>query len=149
MTNPHHDRYLARVVVDPGVLVSALISPQGGGAPAHILSAWLDRRFVPIISEQLLDELYSVLLRPKFRRYVSQEQVDKFTDLLRQSSVVFLEAPSPLDRPTADPGDDYLVALAIAAQADVLVSGDAHLSSYSHDAIVILTPRQFVEQLAN
>jgi putative PIN family toxin of toxin-antitoxin system len=65
-----------RVVFDPGVLIAALISPIG--APAHLVQAWLDGQFDLIVSPQLLAELERVLLRPKFRRYVTIQQVDEY-----------------------------------------------------------------------
>ena len=52
------------------------------------------------------------------------------------------EAP-PL--PSADPGDDYLIALA-AGQRAVLVSGDVHLTSLV-DRLPIRTPAEFLNQL--
>ncbi len=56
-------------VVDPNVLVSALIST--GGPPRQIVSAWVEGRFDLLVSPELLTELGDVLARPKFRRWVS------------------------------------------------------------------------------
>jgi predicted nucleic acid-binding protein len=43
----------------------------------------------------------------------------------------------------ADPDDDHVIACAIAAQADLIVSGDRHLLTLgSHGTICILTPRE-------
>jgi predicted nucleic acid-binding protein len=46
-----------------------------------------------------------------------------------------------------DPGDDYLVALARAGRADVIVSGDSHLIDRPDLNPPALTPRQFTERL--
>jgi predicted nucleic acid-binding protein len=48
---------------------------------------------------------------------------------------------------TADPDDDYLVALAVAAGADALVSGDVHLTELVDAPVIVLTPRQVLERL--
>ena len=46
-----------------------------------------------------------------------------------------------------DSSDDYLIALARAARADVIVSGDSHLTQLVDPTPPVLTPRQFIEQL--
>jgi predicted nucleic acid-binding protein len=48
---------------------------------------------------------------------------------------------------TPDRGHDYLVALARAARADVLVSGDAHLTGLPDPDPPVLTPRGFLDRL--
>lgn len=55
---------MARVVVDPNVLVAALISPRG--APAALYGALAGGRFELIASPLLLAELERVLSREKF-----------------------------------------------------------------------------------
>jgi uncharacterized protein len=58
-------------------------------------------------------------------------------------------AEDPPDPPpvTRDPGDDYLVALAVRAGADVLVSGDSDLTGPKIAGVTVLTPRAFLERL--
>lgn len=56
---------MARVVVDPNILVAALISPRG--APAALYGGLAGGRFELIASPQLLAELERVLSREKFR----------------------------------------------------------------------------------
>jgi len=48
---------------------------------------------------------------------------------------------------TPDPDDDYLVALAQAADADCIVSGDMHLTQLSDSRPTVLTPREFLRSL--
>lgn len=48
---------------------------------------------------------------------------------------------------TRDPHDDYLVALARASAADVLVPGDRDLLDREVAAVEVLAPREFVERL--
>ncbi|MGH9152988.1 MAG: PIN domain-containing protein [Acidimicrobiales bacterium] len=54
---------MRRIVVDPGVLVSAALSPMGN--PARIVEAVRSGRVVLIASPALLAELDDVLGRPK------------------------------------------------------------------------------------
>jgi putative PIN family toxin of toxin-antitoxin system len=133
-----------RVVFDPNVLVSALISLRG--APAALYLALTQGRFELVVSPALLAELERVLLRSKFRRYASVEQARAFVDAVaRLSTVVDDEAHA--SGLTPDPGDDYLVALAPAAHADAVVSGDKHLLSLSEPTPPVITPHGFREQL--
>lgn len=112
-----------RAVVDPNVLISALLSPSG--PPARIVSRWLGGELELVVSETLLDELGRALAYPKLGQRIGAEEAAEFVDLLRRSAVV---APDPADPPPRSPdrGDDYLLALAESQRA-VLVSGDKHL----------------------
>lgn len=130
-----------RAVLDPNVLVSAVISPAG--PPAQILQAWADEQFELIASPQLLNELDEVLKRRKFRRWISTQTASKYVEALAEATTV-IEDPVPLARTSNDPNDDYLLALARAAPVDYLVSGDTHLTSSEPP---ILPPREFLDLL--
>lgn len=52
--------------------------------------------------------------------------------------------PEPQPGATPYPGDDYLVALARTADAECIVSGDAHLTQMSNPHPPALTPREFL-----
>jgi uncharacterized protein len=133
-----------RVVLDPGVLVSAVLSRSG--TPARIIDAWRDGEFDLIVSPRLLDELEDVLLRPRFGEYATPEEVRTYVDGLAVEGVAFDDHGNP-PRVTRDPDDDYLFALAVAADADFLVSGDKDVTSAPDPPCAVLTPRAFLEQL--
>lgn len=96
----------------------------------------------------LLGELERVLLRPKFRPYATTQEVRAYVALLRR--LVALEPdPEATAGLTPDPGDDYLVALARAAKAHFLVSGDPHLTELKQARPPVLTPRAFLRRLAS
>jgi len=135
-STPCAGRGVRRAVFDPGVLVSALISPAG--APARLLAGARDGGLELVVSPLLLAELKNVLAREKFRRYVDLDTVGDYVALLRREGlqVEDPETPSPLR--CADPDDDYLVALAH-AQSAILVSGDRHLLDLA-DRAPILSP---------
>ncbi|MBA2345547.1 MAG: putative toxin-antitoxin system toxin component, PIN family [Rubrobacter sp.] len=103
-----------RAVVDPNVLVSARISNQG--YPARIARAADAERFELIVSERLLGELEDVLMRDKFRRYATVEEVDELLAGLQEKGRFFDEG-EPGRLVPEDPKDDYLVALALAEPA--------------------------------
>lgn len=64
---------MARAVLDPGVLVSALITPTG--RPAELLLSARAGGFDLVVSPLLLDELGLALQQKKFRRYVDLDGV--------------------------------------------------------------------------
>jgi putative PIN family toxin of toxin-antitoxin system len=113
-----------RVVLDPGVLVSALITPTG--APAKLLAQVRAGDLELIPSPFLLGELEEVLGRGKFRRYVDLDTVRDYLDLLGREAFAAPDPEGPPPLRSADPDDDYLIALAHSQNA-LLVSGDKHL----------------------
>jgi uncharacterized protein len=133
-----------RVVLDPNVLISALLSPKGPSA--EILGAWIAERFELVVSENLLAELDDVLARSKFRRWVAESDCLQFVAVLAQSATVVGDPPAPAGL-SPDPDDDYLIALARTAGADYLVSGDRHLTELVDPSPPILAPREFVDTL--
>ena len=133
---------MRRVVVDPGVLVSALISPTG--APARLLAqAWAGDLEL-IASPSLLDELGEVLGREKFRRYADLETVRDYLDRLRRHALVVPDPGGPPPLRSTDRDDDYLIALAHDQNA-LLVSGDKHLLDIGGGA-PILAPADLLER---
>ena len=136
---------MLRVVLDPGVLIAAVIS--GSGAPAELLDRWRDGEFDLVVSPNLLDELEDVLLRPKFAGLVSDDEVRAYVEVLAAGGLAFDDRAEP-PAVTSDPGDDCLVALALAARADAIVSGDRHLTELIDPPVPVLTQRELVERLA-
>jgi len=131
---------VARAVLDPGVLVSALITPTG--TPAKLLTATRSGSFELIVSPLLLEELRLVLLREKFRRYVDLDVVDQYVELLGRDAAMAADPAEPPPIHCADPDDDYLIALAHSRSA-ALVSGDGHLLDLAGE-IPVFTPSEFL-----
>lgn len=135
---------MLRVVLDPGVLIAAVISKSG--APAELLDRWRDGEFDVVVSPNLLDELEDVLLRSKFSALASGDEVRAYVEALAAGGVAF-DDPAEPPAVTSDPGDDYLVALAVAVGADAIVSGDRHLTELADAPVPVVTPRALLEQL--
>lgn len=133
------------LVLDPGVLVAAAITP--GGVCRQLLDSWLNGEYVLIVSPALLDELEDVLLRSRFRRYLSEEDARRFVHLLAATAKMVADPP-PQRGLTPDEDDDYLVALARFVNADALVSGDPHLTTLPDPVPRVLSPRVSLERLA-
>ena len=135
-----------RAVVDPNVFISAQISSLGH--PARIARAADEGIFELVVSERLLSELHNVLMRPRFRRHMTEGEVENLVEDLREKGISAEEGEIERMVP-GDPKDDYLVALARVSGADYLVSGDPHLTAASLDdaTVTVLTPRRFSEML--
>jgi putative PIN family toxin of toxin-antitoxin system len=116
-----------------------LISP--GGTPARLFRSWVDGELELIVSELLLEELANTLEYPRIRARVTRSDADRFVASLRaQATLVLDHRDAPVQ--SADPADDYLLALAI-QEAAALVSGDRHLLELAGD-LPIFSPREFL-----
>lgn len=133
---------MPRLVLDAGVFVSAALKP--GGVCGQLFYEVASKRWAIVVCPMLLAELRDVLLRPKFRRFLSEVEVDEFLVTLSEA-VQHVPDPSNITSTTPDPDDDYLVALASECDADWLVSGDAHLGNLSEVDVVVVTPRNMLD----
>ena len=115
-----------RIVLDTNTIISGLISP--GGLPRQLLDKARSQQFDLCSSTVLMAELLDVLSREKFSSRLSQAGItplDIVRDLRRLSSIC-----TPINVPRVivnDPDDDHVLACAVMAQADLIVSGDKHL----------------------
>jgi putative PIN family toxin of toxin-antitoxin system len=131
-----------RAVLDPNVLISALLSPAG--APARALLAWVEGRYELVASPRLLAELTRVLAYPKLRDRVQPRDAEQFVDWLSRQAILTADPTDPPSR-VADADDDYLLALAASEDA-LLVSGDKHLLALA-EKFPILPPARLLEYI--
>ncbi len=132
-----------RAVLDPNIIISALLSP--GGSPARVLRAWIDGRYELIVSPLLLAELGRALAYPKLRKRIDAEDARAVVAWLSGPGTLAADPDGPPPMPSPDPDDDYLITLA-AAQAALLVSGDAHLLGLASH-LPILSATAFLARL--
>jgi putative PIN family toxin of toxin-antitoxin system len=128
-------------VLDPNVLISALISPRG--APARVLRAWLDGAFELVVSPLLLAELERALAYPKLRARIGADDAARVVDWLRRSAVVAEDQGGSPPVTSPDPGDDYVLALAVTERA-ALISGDRDVLSLGGE-LPIHSPAEFLQ----
>lgn len=130
-----------RVVLDTNVLLSALISPHG--APDVIYRAWRAARFEVVTSVPQLDELRRASRYPKFKAVLQPHRVGTMVNNL-QRAVVLEHLPTGIE--ADDPNDAFLLAMAVASEAEYLVTGDHRaglLQSGSIGRTRIVTPAAF------
>ena len=138
-----------RAVLDSSVLVSAFIKPHG--TTAQLLRAAEGGAFVLYLSPEILAETAEVLLRPKiterYRRAPGAAQ--EFCAGLGESAQLVRGLPALRGAVPLDPKDDVIVATAVKAAADYLVTGDRRhlLALGAYEGIRIVTPREFLDEL--
>jgi len=137
-----------RVVADANVFVSAALGRSPESPSVRIVNAVLDGRIELVMSPSLLAEVADVLSRPRIRKRLSADDAQLFLADVAAQVVMLADPPDP---PTVcrDPDDDYLVALAIIAGAEVLVSGDDDLLAVepARAGVQVVTPRQLIDRL--
>jgi putative PIN family toxin of toxin-antitoxin system len=114
-----------RLVLDTNTALSGLL---WGGPPRRLIQAARSGEIGIVSSVALLTELRDVLGRPKFARRLTQQGFTGARVFVDYMALVTIVAPA-LITPTIlrDPTDDAVLAAAIGARADPIVSGDAHL----------------------
>ncbi|HTA33232.1 MAG TPA: putative toxin-antitoxin system toxin component, PIN family [Solirubrobacteraceae bacterium] len=135
-----------RVLCDTNVLVSAFIA---AGPPSRVLEAAIDRRIELILADPVLDELARVLT---VKLGLAAERVLNATTLLSEIASTTVAAPgTPPEAITGDPDDDLVLACAVRADAQIVVSGDRRhlLPVGEHRGVRIITPQQLLAELAN
>ena len=127
------------------MLVAAAITPRG--RCGRLLDAAIEGRWQLVVSPQLMAELAAVLRRDKFRRWLSMAEANRFVADIRVLGDSVPDPPPPTTRETADPKDEFLVALARTADVVALISGDPHLTELVDLDPPVLTPSAFLDQL--
>lgn len=144
---------MIRAVLDTNVLASGFLG--GGGAPDLILRAWLRRAFTLIVSADIVAELARTLERPYFQQRFSADRRQATLDLLRRRGEM-TRLTAKVAGVATHPEDDLILAAALSAGAEYLVSGDRQLlvsgdrqllALARYEGITIMAPRPFLAVL--
>lgn len=126
-----------RAVIDTNVLLSGLL---WRGPPHAVMEHVRAGTLTLVSSPALIAEFGDVINRPKFKAILTRSGVvsNELVEELRR--LAELIDPPPLTVPVCrDPDDDAVLTLAVAAQVDLIVSGDADLLVLgSHEKIRIM-----------
>jgi putative PIN family toxin of toxin-antitoxin system len=137
------------VVLDTNCIVAGLLTRDG--PCAVILDRWRDGQFEVAVSPNLLAELTRVLQYPRIvvRYHVASEMADAAVGEFQSQGVTFADAPAPARVVPGDIDDDYIIALAVSADAAALVTRDRHFAGLDPRACraAVLAPEDFLERL--
>lgn len=128
-----------RWVLDTNTLVSRLLLPGGTAARAvdHALALG-----VPLVSDDTLAELADVLSRPRFDRYVTLQERQRFVQLLL--GVARRVPITHRVRACRDPKDDKFLHVALNGRAEAIITGDRDLLVLDpFHGVRILSPTAF------
>lgn len=135
-----------RVVADTNVIVSAFL---WGGTPRRLLDAAEKRKLELFTSRALITELEDVLLRAKFAEGLRKTRFTPAFLLSRYTQLATLIVPTETRTPgLRDRDDEAVLGCALAARADLIVSGDDDLQALgSYRGIAIVSPAECVQRV--
>jgi uncharacterized protein len=130
-----------RFVFDTNTVMSAVLLKSSVPRQAFDRAIRLGKL---LVSQATIEELYAVMRRKGFDKYVVEEaRVEFVTALVREA--VLVEVTENINK-CRDPKDDKFLELAVSGKTECIVSGDDDLLSlHPFRGIIVLTPRQFLD----
>ena len=135
-----------RLVLDTNTVVSGLLWDN---EPSRLIDEGLQGRVELLTSQALLLELGDVLPRRKLAQRVAASGLSVAQLVARYAVLAQSVLPADISRIATDPDDDQVLACALAARADLIVSGDADLLNLkAYQGMPIVTVAEALMQLA-
>jgi len=135
-----------RVVLDTNVVTSALL---WGGTPERLIEAAGEGTLECFTSEALIAELAGILGRAKFAAILRQKNVSGTEIVARYREIAEIVDTVPIEEVRLrDPDDAAVLACALAARVEAIVSGDEDLHALgSCQGIPILSPAECLKRI--
>ena len=133
------------MVVDTNLWVSMAI---GSRAVSEQMAQLVEHTDIEIfVSTELLDELTETLGKPRLQRYLTHERTKRLFELIwMKTQLINVTTAMKVCR---DPKDDFVVNLAVDANAHYIITGDADLLVLNpFGAITILSLGDFLQSVA-
>lgn len=131
----------ARVILDTNLWISFLITNNYTQLDEILFS----RNCILIFSAEFLEEFLTVVKRPKFRRFFSQDDIELLIETI-QEYAIFIEVTSKVEV-CRDSKDDFLLSLSKDSKADFLITGDKDLLVLEKfESTRILTITDFINE---
>ncbi len=136
-----------KLVVDTNVVMSGLLWL---GNPGRLLEAAALRQVTLYTSPALVAELTKTLGSQKLAQRIARSGLTLDELLARYLNVAIVVQPESVPPVILeDPDDDQVLACALAAGADLIISGDGHLLGLKqYRGIPILSPAECVRQIS-
>lgn len=139
---------MIRAVLDANVLASGFAGARNAHSiPGQLVGLWQRKAFELVVSKHIVSEVIRTLRDPYFRQHVSPAQSSRAAALLRFHATQ-TEITAMVEGVATHPEDDLVLATALSANVDYLVTGDLKLQRLaSYNEVTILGPRQFLDIL--
>lgn len=138
---------MRKAVLDSTVLVSAFLKKTG--VSYALLQQAFAGAFVPCLADEILDEVEKVLRYPRIRKKnpYEDEDINKYVTML--ASIGQMISPLPRLRAVIrDPNDDMIVACAVKAKAQHIITRDKDLLDLGrYHKIEIISPEAYLTLL--
>ena len=134
---------MLRLVIDTNVLISSFF----GGNPKKVIDLWTEGRALLCVTYGVLEEYLRVIARLP----IAPESKNKLVAILQEKRNTELVNPSKhYSVIREDPEDNKFIDCAVEAQADYIISGDAHLLQVkAYRGIAIYSPKVFLQMIIN
>lgn len=133
-----------KVIIDTNLWISFLISKNYTQLDEILFS----RKCKLVFSEELLNEFLSVIKRPKFRKFFTQEDTENLIETIQEYAEFFtIKSEVTICR---DVKDNFLLSLSKDSNADFLITGDLDLLELkTFQRTKILTISSFLKDFDN
>jgi uncharacterized protein len=108
-----------KVVLDTTIIISSFISQNS--YPYKAVDLWFQKEYTLVTSTWQIQEIQGVSRRSRIKALITEHEVGRLINLLREKAVVLKELLEVTSSP--DPDDNPILAAAIAAQAHYIVVG--------------------------
>lgn len=137
-------------VLDANTIASGILGfSNPDSIPGALLRLWRKGVFTLVISKHIRDEVKNLLQKPYFKRHLTPQETSRLQALLQfQAKQVLITVD--VQNVATSPEDDIVIATALSAKADYLVTGDGPMLrkvGSSYEGVDLVTPNFFFELL--
>jgi len=131
-----------QIILDANIYISFAIRST---ALKPLRDAYSAEKFTPLVSTYLLAEVENVLNRPKFDKYIKQDEKElALKRIITLAKIIQIKQPFP---EFSDHKDRYLLAMLRDSEAEILVTGDKKLLAVeTYNDKTIISPQNFMNK---
>lgn len=130
--------------LDTNLLASGLIASEGGTI-ASIVAMWRAGQFEVALSQHIYDELVGALTQPYFTSRVPADAIARYLTFVMEHAA-FSSITVQVVGVATHPEDDLVLATALSAGAEYLVTGDIRFRNRVPDyqSVRLVSPAEFL-----
>ena len=139
---------MTRAVLDANAIVSGIMGLAiAASSPGEVLRRWHRQDYGLVVSTPIMAEVRRAFQKPYFTERRSLQVIERNVDLIHRRAL-FAALTINVTGVATHPEDDLVLATAVSASVDILVSGDRQLLKLgSYEGVRILSPRDFLTYL--